>query len=70
MKKLARRFSKARLLTCMTLMSLSIIAQAQIPREDVLECGLSDGSKFILKAKYEWNPLHRILRHTAERINQ
>jgi hypothetical protein len=29
-----------------------------IPRSDVLECGLPDGSKFILTSKYQWNPIN------------
>lgn len=28
-----------------------------ITRSDVLECGLPDGSKFILTSKYQWNPI-------------
>ena len=46
-------------------------ASAQIPREDVLECGLPDGSKFVLKSKYKWYPQAKILRgDAAERLDQ
>lgn len=46
-------------------------ASAQIPREDVLECGLPDGSKFVLKSKYKWYPQARLMRgDAAERLNQ
>lgn len=43
---------------------------AAIPREDVLECKVADGSKFVLKSKYDWSPLARLYRETADRINQ
>jgi hypothetical protein len=37
---------------------LSLNVYAQIPKEDVLECGLPSGSKFVLKSKYLWIPLN------------
>ncbi len=41
-----------------------------IQREDVLECRIPDGSKFVLKSKYDWSPLARFFPHAAARINQ
>lgn len=41
-----------------------------IPREDVLECALPAGGKFILTAKYDWVPLSQVLPHVSERLNQ
>lgn len=32
-----------------------------VPREDVLECGLPDGSKFVLKSKYDWDPVAALI---------
>ncbi|MHB1232051.1 MAG: ankyrin repeat domain-containing protein [Burkholderiales bacterium] len=45
------------------LLSLLAVSQAacSIPREDVLECGLPDGSKFILKSKYDWDPVAALI---------
>lgn len=31
---------------------------AQVPRTDVLECGLPDGSRFELKSRYTWYPVN------------
>lgn len=39
------------------LLLVTFVALPGIPREDVLECGLPDGSKFVLRAKYKWQPL-------------
>ena len=43
-----------------------------ITRSDVLECGLPDGSKFVLTSKYEWHPIAEILpgHPAADRTNQ
>jgi len=43
--------------------SLLVFSQVAccIPREDVLECGLPDGSKFILKSKYDWDPVAALI---------
>lgn len=40
-----------------------------IKRQDVLECGLPDKSKFILRAKYDWHPISRLIPEAAERTN-
>jgi hypothetical protein len=54
----------------MLLMATSLQACA-IERHDVLECGLPDGSKFVLKAAYDWSPLAKIIPgDVAERINE
>jgi hypothetical protein len=46
-------------------------AACSISREDVLECGLSDGSKFVLRAKYDWYPVAKLIpADVAERLNQ
>lgn len=38
------------------LLGTSDVARA-IGREDVLVCGLPDGSKFVLRSEYNWNPM-------------
>ncbi len=42
-----------------------ILGEPHFTREDVLECSLSDGSKFILKSKYVWTPIP-LTRHSSE----
>ncbi len=41
-------------------------------KEDVLECGLADGARFVLRAKYSSSPTARLAPsgHVAERVNQ
>ncbi|MBJ7308647.1 hypothetical protein ACFOLJ_01805 [Rugamonas sp. CCM 8940] len=43
-----------------------------IAKEDVLECGVADGAKFVLRAKYLYSPTARLAPsgHVAERVNQ
>jgi len=45
---------RVRALSALCLCFASAVAHASITREDVLECGLPDGSKFVLRSKYEW----------------
>ncbi|MBR0567109.1 exo-alpha-sialidase [Azoarcus sp. L1K30] len=52
------------------LIAVFLAAMPGIPRKDVLECGLPDGSKFVLTAGYDWYPLARVLPEAAERLNQ
>ncbi|QAU34678.1 hypothetical protein [Janthinobacterium sp. 17J80-10] len=51
---------------------LSIIsnASAAVTRHDVLECGLSDGSKFILRSAYEFSLVPLPLRHASRESNR
>jgi len=51
----------------MTLFSTTACA---IPRSDVLECDLPDGSKFILTSKYDWNPVGLFNPHGGPRERQ
>jgi hypothetical protein len=53
-----------KLLVLIGFLTLSTTACA-IPRSDVLECGLYDGSKFILTSKYEWSPLNKLNPHNS-----
>jgi hypothetical protein len=47
------------------------ICGCTIPREDVLECGLPAGGKFILTAKYDWEPLAQVIpADVSERLKQ
>lgn len=63
-----------RILKTFTLLALIALGQAAcgatIPREEVLECGLPDGSKFVLRAKYDWDPMAQFLPHATERYNK
>ncbi len=59
----------------LVLLSLVVLSQAAcgitIPREEVLECGLPDGSKFVLRAKYDWDPLAQLIpADITERYNE
>lgn len=55
----------------LTLLACTSMSASAIRREDVLECGLPEGGKFILVAKYDWEPLARIIpADVAERLNQ
>ena len=49
----AERYTR-KIITC--LLILVCVTAAAIPREDVLECQVADGSKFVLKFKYDWSP--------------
>jgi hypothetical protein len=47
-----------KILQCLAaLMGLAAGETSAITRHDVLECGLSDGSKFLLRSEYEWMAL-------------
>jgi hypothetical protein len=41
-----------------------------VKREDVLECGLPDGSKFILRSSYEWSPIPLPMGHNSRESNR
>ena len=51
-------------------MAILINDATAVTREDVLECGLTDGSKFILRSAYEWSmvPLPSI--HSSRETNR
>lgn len=53
-----------------TFMSIPILTACSIRQKDELECGLSDGSKFILTSEYDWYPLAMFMRSAAERARQ
>jgi hypothetical protein len=56
-----------RLLGLLLLCSAS--AQA-VTRADVLECGLPDGSKFILHSQYDWSPVPLPMVHGSRETNR
>lgn len=60
---------KIKLITILLLMLASQNVSA-IQREDVLECGLPNGDKFVLTAKYDYSPMAKFIRHAAKRTNQ
>jgi hypothetical protein len=49
---------------------LSSLPAFAFTKEDTLECRVPDGSKFVLKAKYDWNPFAKMTPHASEYSNQ
>lgn len=45
------------------------LSACAIKRQDVIECGLPDGSSFVLRAKYNWHPTSKFIPEAAERTN-
>jgi hypothetical protein len=56
------------LITVALLLSATLSA-CSIRKHDEIECGLPDGSSFILRSSYDWYPLARFVPHAAERLN-
>lgn len=52
-----------------TLLLCTTLAACTIRKQDEIECGLPNGSSFILRAKYDWDPFARFIPHAAERLN-
>lgn len=52
------------------LLLCAVLAACTIRKQDEIECGLPDGSSFILRAKYDWDPFARFIPHAAERLNR
>ncbi|MBC9070752.1 hypothetical protein IAI53_02135 [Thauera sp. CAU 1555] len=46
------------------------LSSCSIRTHDEIECGLPEGSSFILRSSYDWYPLARFVPHTAERLNE
>jgi hypothetical protein len=55
-------------------MAIAVLQQtitfAQVPRSDVLECGLPSGEKFILRGSYTYNPIADMLPHAQSISNR
>ncbi|MBC9070753.1 hypothetical protein IAI53_02140 [Thauera sp. CAU 1555] len=55
-------------LTVALLLSATLSA-CSIRTHDEIECGLPDGSSFILRNSYDWYPLAKFVPHASERLN-
>ncbi len=49
---------------------IAIIPAYAVPRTETLECGLPDGSKFILTAQHDWDPLSIVFPVTQRTIQE